>query len=213
MTEWLLIKGAARDPFDICGGIYSPRGISQGLCGGSYPLVRAAMQKDGTILKVLLRHGARADSSRKANYPEVHWRTIGRVTSLHVAAYHRCFENVRVLVVNGADFERLANFAEDSCVYSERFLTPREAVKEGLKYRKVHEESEDGDETEGRTLEEKAVVVAALAEFDLAVRRALEERRLLVLGCLRARARRLPSVPSHLLKCIFESAKLSYSAR
>lgn len=202
VAEWLLTLGA--DPNCNLTEYDVPSPI---LIRSSWPIVHAAMMKDDSLVKLLLKRGAKHVERQTLNEadgitePET-WGGNEAMTPLHLAAYNCRFENVRILVLHGADLERRCNL-RGSRDWGEPEPAPeprvaRDAVEKGIRER-----------NEGRNLPSaEHVISCALGNFDAAAQAALEDRRLLVLGCFRRAFGSI--VPDHLLERIFELAGLYY---
>lgn len=203
VTKWLLALGA--DPNSASGEKMRTRPYSR---RPSWPIVRAAMHKDSGVLRLLLKRGAsvhvaRRPASDRSSSEDPKLENVGFVAPLHMAAYHRRFENVRLLVLHGANFHEEGDFCDDAFNVSSpvKSMPPRDFVRKGVR---------DALATRRRWLSRswEPTIPCALDEYDSAVREALEKRRLLVLGCLRASCQ--GSIPGHLLRGIFERASLFY---
>jgi hypothetical protein len=211
VAEWLLTLGADPDcnltvhvKSRICD---EPRPI---LIRSSWPIVHAATLKDDSpgLLKLLLKRGANLHVERQTfneadgiTEPET-WGGAEAMTPLHLAAYNCRFENVRILVLHGADLERRCKLRGSwDCGEPEpapEFRVAKDAVEKGTRAR-----------NEAMNLpSDEDVISCALGDFDAAAQAALKDRRLLVLGCFRRAFGSI--VPDHLLECIFESAGLCY---
>lgn len=197
VTAWLLVMGADPDCHEFRGD-YEPHPVDS-----SWPVMTAAMHEDPATLALLLKHGASVHVIRRPTSDgrkREAFRQTQEMTPLHFAAYRRRFENVRLLVLHGADFETRCNL-KGNFDSPDEHRVPREAVEAGMRA------EEGGMYYKGPPFDKKAVD-GAVALYDAAVRGAVEERRLLVFGCFYAR--RLPSLPVHMLKRIFDLAKCSY---
>jgi hypothetical protein len=204
VAEWLLTLGA--DPNCNLTEYYERSPI---LIKSSWPIVHAATLKDDSLLKLLLERGGNLHVERPTfneadgiTEPET-WGGDEAMTPLHLAAYNCRFENVRILVLHGADLERRCKL-RGSWVWGEpepapEFRVAWDAVEKGIRERTA----------KGRNLPSaENVISCALGNFDAAAQAALEDRRLLVLGCFRRAFGSI--VPDHLLERIFELAGLYY---
>lgn len=212
VTEFLLAHGANPncvhyEDVQILGYRYDGPLLNS----ASWPLVHAATREDARFVKVLLAHGASVHVEREPGFyycpDEKHleaytcgrWgRAPGAMTPLHFAAYNRRFENVRALVLHGADFTKRCIFSGQD--KSQFLRTPRETVEEGLR-------AEHGTLHRDQPFDE-SVVAGSLIEYDTAVREALNERKLLVLGCLRVCKPR--DFPDEVMAAILDLANLMY---
>ncbi|GAQ79669.1 hypothetical protein KFL_000350230 [Klebsormidium nitens] len=141
VVEWHLTRGADPD----CRYIYpNPGGYEPYPSLSSWPVLYAATWKDASMLRCLLEHGASVHVARRPlmdrwgfGGPEVYDRVPNVLTPLHLAAYHRRYHGIRLLVFYGADFRRKCDLEEPGCRgrYMVEFNasgTARDAVITGL---------------------------------------------------------------------------------
>ncbi|GAQ83060.1 hypothetical protein KFL_001340140 [Klebsormidium nitens] len=196
LTGWLLANGANPNCFEVVTFSDGDKRVSE----SSWPIVQASVQGKPCFLKLLLEagasvHVARGPITRKVllgspGTVEAPYRNLREMTSLHLAAYHRLFENVRILVLHGADFRRECDFREHRYKYGDHgestakdLRVPRGAVEAG--FQDAHERHANFQRfcPAYDVLVEKAVS-KALKQYDATVRAAVGKRRFLVLGCL-----------------------------
>ncbi|GAQ79667.1 hypothetical protein KFL_000350220 [Klebsormidium nitens] len=180
VVEWLLNLGANPD----CHYIFEESGRSLPSPSlASWPILYAATCKDTSMLRSLLRRGANVHVARRPfpnrlgfSGPEVYGSVEGAFPPLHLAAYHRRFDAVRLLVLHGADFLRECELLDP--MHDVAYLrgcktsgTARDAAIIGLK-----DEHQLKPSLENVYVREEAVT-DALEEYDAAVQTDLRERR------------------------------------
>lgn len=191
VVEWLLTLGANPD----CHYINPTYGTYVAFPSlSSWPILYAATCKDTAMLRSLLRRGADVHVARQPlkdrwgfSGPEVFNSVPGAFTPLHLAAYHRRYDSVRLLILHGAHFRRECELADPmNDGYLQVACKPtgraREAVKLGIQEEHLLKRSSPED----LDLPETAVA-EALEEYDAALQAGLGKRRLFVLCCLRER--------------------------
>lgn len=221
VVEWLLSQGANPDchyvapnsglepyaGFEPCSG-FDPIPSSS-----SWPIMSAATFKDTSMLMLLLERGANVHVSRDPSCsrlgvgePEVYVSVTGKLTPLHLAAYHRRYDGVQLLILHGADFRGECDLVDPNHrgFYFIGFAatgTARDATVLGIKSEHLAKRRSEED----RLLEN--AVTDALEEYDAAVQAGLRERRLFVLCCLQ-KLGSLKSLPEHVVANIFNLASL-----
>ncbi|GAQ79668.1 hypothetical protein KFL_000350225 [Klebsormidium nitens] len=118
VAELLLKLGADPDCHHIDSSLRSKPFPSP----SSWPLIHAATCQDTSMLRLLLEWGASVHVSRRPTCesrgwwglggPEVYWILPEAMTPLHLAAYRRRYDNVRVLVFHGADVRKECNLGD-----------------------------------------------------------------------------------------------------
>lgn len=213
LVELLLTLGADPD----CRYIY-PRARPHP-SSSSWPILYAATCKDTVMLRSLLGRGADVHVARRPftdrwgfSGPEIYGGIPGDLPPLHLAAYHRRLDSVRLLVLHGADVRRECDLVDP------QYLTPyekrigckttgsaRDTVTIGIK--DEHRMKRGYPEDEPQLHE--SIFTDALEEYDVAVQAGLGERRLFVLCCLtKGSSLKVPSLPGPLLAIILNLASL-----
>lgn len=180
----------------------------------SWPIMYAATCKDTSMLRLLLERGANVHVSRIPSSsrwgvggPEIYHRVLKRMTPLHLAGYHRRYDNVRLLIFHGADFRRECDLVDPTnrgrLVGFNASGTARDAAVMGSIAERL---SKTSDIHRSYELDEDAVS-SVLEGYDSALQAGLEERRAFVLCCLR-KSGNVKSIPGHLIAKIFHLAAL-----